>query len=135
MQPLLLYKLNCSLHCCINLIVAFILVLYKSLQLSLVQKEPLKSDLGALTLLVNQPTLYQATLKVFTYNVDSTTDVKELNTKAVKFRSRRHIPTSRVWGCFFGWVCGTNTTMVIALTVIVYAIQRRLWSKLLWYRA
>jgi len=63
-------------------------------------------------------------LKVFTYNVGSTTDVKELNTKAVKIRSRRHIPTSRVWGCVLGWVCGTNTTAVVALTVIVYAIQR-----------
>jgi len=55
--------------------------------------------------------------------------------KTVKIRSRRHIPTSRVWGCVLGWGCGTNTTVVIALTAIVDAIQRRLCPELPWYRA
>jgi len=55
-------------------------------------------------------------LKIFTYNGGLTTDVKELNTKTVKIKNRLHIPTSRVWDCLLGWICGTNTTEVIALT-------------------
>jgi len=40
-----------------------------------------------------------------------------------------------VWGYVLGWVCGTNTTTVITLTAIVYAIQRWLWPEPPWYRA